>query len=135
MKFSDNTQWRWYAEKKIATQQVRFYQVGTTPDGKMKHRTFTEVKETVVEDGTSTIDTEAVTLAVDYDEAQQIMQELWECGLRPTGIESSNVYVQSLKDHIATLQDQVKHLQVLTLPPAETGTKELIPPSELLKKG
>lgn len=139
MKFSDNTQWRWYAEKNIAYQQVRFYNVGTTPDGKMKHRAFETVKETVVDYGTSTIDTEAVTFAVDYDEAQQIMQELWECGVRPNGIESSNEYVQSLKDHIATLQNQVAHLQSLTTPVTliadENLQKAFIPDPELLKKG
>jgi hypothetical protein len=105
----------------------------------MKHRAFETVKETVVDYGTSTIDTEAVTFAVDYDEAQQIMQELWECGVRPNGIESSNEYVQSLKDHIKTLQNQVAHLQTLTTPAtiveAENLQKAFIPDPELLKKG
>ena len=139
MKFSNNTQWRWYADKNIASQQVRFYNVGQTPDGKLKHRAFTEVKETIAEQGDVMIDGEAVTLAVDYDEAQQIMQELWECGIRPNGIESSNEYVQSLKDHIKTLQNQVAHLQSLTTPAPidniENVKKAFIPDPEVIKNG
>lgn len=103
----------------------------------MKHRQYLEVKETVAEQGAYIVDQDAVTLAVDYDEAQQIMQELWECGIRPNGVESSNEYVQSLKDHIKTLQNQVAHLQNLTTPVAvitdENMQKAFIPDPELLK--
>jgi hypothetical protein len=48
--------------------------------------------------------TDNPTLILEYEEAQQVIQELWNLGFRPAGVESSNEYVQSLKDHIATLQ-------------------------------
>jgi|Cruoilmetagenom7_1024161.scaffolds.fasta_scaffold01557_7 hypothetical protein len=111
MKFNDNTKWRWFAEKSITHQRVHLFNVGETISGKTRTRQFKEAEEQEHEQGMFIPPDEAATLALDYDEARDVMQELWNLGFRPMGIESSNEYIQSLKDHIKTLHHQVQHLQ------------------------
>jgi hypothetical protein len=103
MKYNDNTVWRWFADKKIAMMKVHLWQVGETPTGKLKRREIVEFSEHINEEGAVKY-TDNPTLILEYEEAQQVIQELWNLGFRPAGVESSNEYVQSLKDHIATLQ-------------------------------
>lgn len=113
MKFNDNTKWKWFAEKHLQTMTVRLYNIGEEINGKTKTRRFKEVEEQEHEPGMFIPPEESVTLSLDYDEAQDVIQELWNLGFRPSGVESSNEYVQSLKDHIATLQSTNLHFMDL----------------------
>ena len=109
MKFNDNTKWKWFAEKHIQTMTVRLYNIGEAINGTTKTRRFKEVEEQEHEPGIFIPPDDSVTLSLDYDEAQDVIQELWNLGFRPSGVESSNEYVQSLKDHILTLQSVNLH--------------------------
>ncbi len=113
MKFNDNTKWKWFAEKHLQTMTVRLYNIGEALTGETKSRRFTQVEEQVHDAGVFIPPEDSVTLSLDYDEAQDVIQELWNLGFRPSGVESSNEYVQSLKDHIMTLQSTNLHFMEL----------------------
>jgi len=110
MKFKDNKQWKWWGEKHIASQTVRLFQLAEGLNGEVFRREFTEASEIPYKNGAPI---ENPTLTLEYDEARNIMHELWELGFRPAGVESSNEYVQSLKDHIKTLQSTNMHFMEL----------------------
>lgn len=115
MKFHDNTKWKWFAEKHIASMTVRLFNIGEAVNGKTKSRRYGTVEEHVHEPGVFITPEENIALTLDYDEAREVMQELWELGIRPQGVESSSEYVQALKDHIQTLQIVNAHfMEVLT---------------------
>lgn len=137
MKFQHNKTWRWFVNRNIMTQKVDLYWMGEGVNGESYHRLFTEIKETVSEPGAIHSPGEP-TLAIDYDQADTLMQEMWNAGIRPKGVNTGQSHVDSMKDHISSLQEMCRYFMETGMTLAEQGVEdtELLGPSpfDLLKK-
>lgn len=119
MKFQHNKNWRWYVNRNIMKQTVDLYWMGQGVNGESFHRVFTEIKETVVEQGMMH-SPDQPTLEIDYEQADSLMQELWDAGVRPKGVETGQAHVDALQKHIDSLQKTVEHfMDINSLTPME----------------
>lgn len=108
MKFADNKQWRFYAEKHLPSMMYRLYWVAEAISGQVWQR-----KLTAEEFQNEPHAMANPTMEIGYDEAITLMTELWNAGCRPVGVESTQGEVEALKAHIASQQKTVDSLLVL----------------------
>jgi hypothetical protein len=108
MKFQHNKVWRWYANRNIMTQKVDLYWMGEGTNGESYHRAFTTVEESCIEPG-AIMSPDVPTLALDYDQADTLMQEMWNAGIRPKGVQTGQAHVDALHKHLDSLQKTVDH--------------------------
>ncbi len=108
MKFQHNKIWRWYVNRNIATQCVDLYWMGEGTNGKSFYRSFTTIEEYSIEAG-EILNPDKPTLALEYEQADTLMQEMWNAGLRPKGVETGQAHVDALHKHIESLQKTVDH--------------------------
>lgn len=46
-----------------------------------------------------------------YEAAQELMDELWQCGIRPTDRDANQAEVVAVKNHISSLGEEVEFLR------------------------
>jgi len=137
MKFQHNKTWRWFVNRNIMSQQIDFYWMGEGVNGESFHRRFKEVEEITVEAGAMYSPGDP-TLSLDYDQADTLMQEMWSAGMRPKGVQTGEAHVDSMREHIHSLQEMCRYFMEAGMTLAEAGVEdtELLGPSpfEVLKK-
>ena len=107
MQFKDNKVWRFFAEKNIAHQTVDLYWTAQGIAGKKYNRRIEQVDEEEVDEGVTMVG--LPTLRLGYEEAQTLMQELWNCGLRPDGVGSGKAEVDAMKSHLDSMKMVLGH--------------------------
>lgn len=116
MKFKHNKHWRWYVNRNIMSQKIDMYWMGEGVNGKSYFRRFKEIEEICVEEG-EILNPDTPTLMLDYEEADTLMQEMWEAGIRPKDVQTGQAHVDALHKHIESLQKTVEHfMDVNSLP-------------------
>jgi hypothetical protein len=118
MNFSDNKVWRFYAEKNIANQSVDVFWMAQGVQGKSYRRAFPQVEQVEYEEGIA--HPQEPTFRLDYEEAQTLMQELWNTGLRPDGVEGTVEHVAALKVHLAAQSEVLQHFMMMQKNPQIT---------------
>ena len=124
MKFQHNKTWRWFVNRNIMKQKVELYWMGEGVNGESYHRQFTEIKETVVEAG-AMHSPDVPTFDLHYEEADTLMQEMWNAGMRPKGVQSGEAHIDSMKNHIHSLQEMCRYFMESGMTLAEQGTEDL----------
>lgn len=118
MNFKDNKVWRFYVEKNIANQSVDVFWMAQGVQGKSYRRKFPEVEQIEYEEGIA--HPQEPTFRLDYDEAQTLMQELWNIGCRPDGVEGTVEHVAALKTHLKSQSDILQHFMMMQQNPQIT---------------
>ena len=111
MKFKDNKQWRFFADRNIVSQTIDVYWMAQGIDGKSYKRDYGDPELTTAPEGITSVS--APTFRMDYDEAQTLLQELWNTGMRPEGVEGTVAHVDALKAHIKSQSDMLQHFMMM----------------------
>jgi len=112
VKLKDNKQWRFFADRNIISQTIDVYWMAQGLDGKSYRREFGEYQSLASEDEGITHKADP-TFRMDYEEAQTLVQELWNAGLRPEGVEGTVEHVNALKAHIKAQSDMLQHFMAM----------------------
>ena len=110
--FKDNKVWRFFAQKNIAHQTVDVYWMAQGVGGQSFRRRF-PTEEFIEYDDSLAQPANEPTCSINYDEAKSLMQELWDCGIRPDGVEGTVEHVAALKAHIKSQSDMLQHFMLM----------------------
>lgn len=108
MQFKDNKVWSFFVEKNIVQHSIDLYWMAQGVNGKSYRRKVKEVEDEELDEGMS-MHPDGPSLRLDYDEAQTLMQSLWEAGVRPNGVGSGKDEVDAMKEHLNTMKMVLGH--------------------------
>ena len=90
-----------YVNRNIATQGIEVFMIKEDRDGR-NYVTFEYKLEPI--DNTHETHSHLPSLFFTYDEADELMTELWNAGIRPANGTGAGAHVDALKDHLKDLR-------------------------------
>lgn len=137
MKFKTSVLWRWYAGKDLPSQTVHLFLMGDGVHGEVFQKRFEQ--ETVDQYEPGALSEHGPTMTLDFDEAQFLMDQLYDAGIKPAGMGPSLGELAAHQAHIDSLKKVIDQLMSLSHdgPPLvfDFGGKTVDPKEFLSKKG
>ena len=108
MKFQSSVKWRWYAGKDLSSMTYQLYLMGDGVHGEVFQKRFPN--ETVDQHEPGVISDDGPTMTLDYDEAQFMMDQLFEAGIKPANMGPSVGQLTAMQEHIDSLRKIIDQL-------------------------
>jgi len=98
-----------HAEKKLWDRGIEIYLYERLPDGKVS--SLSNLEFTTIDPMKESGDGKSITLS--YETAQKLMDELWNCGLRPSEGSGSAGSLAATQNHLKNIQEISNRLLIL----------------------
>ncbi|MBE2178898.1 MAG: hypothetical protein IAE97_00295 [Chthoniobacterales bacterium] len=101
----------WYPGKEISLHAATF-----RPDGKLSARVSSIQLERIDEDSLIPVCENDAALRIDETAAQRLMDDLWNCGIRPTNVRHQSDALAATQAHLTDMRRIVFHTNQIPQP-------------------